>query len=192
MSACASLTGLSDFPWAPVWLFPPPHVGCPIPSSQTWHHQAWPSHSWAHGCHEDVVRLPQAHWSSNPFASLLSHPVMAGHFPVLQVGSRTQVSPPLRSPNLLCMGGFLSIAPLHTMGQDQVQGPDQCLTPGPSSQLSHQFWAWRIYFFFFFLAVLGLHCCTRAFSSCGEPGLLFAAVHRFLTEVASLVAQHRL
>ena len=150
MSACASLTGLSDFPWAPVWLFPPPHVGCPIPSSQTWHHQAWPSHSWAHGCHEDVVRLPQAHWSSNPFASLLSHPVMAGHFPVLQVGSRTQVSPPLRSPNLLCMGGFLSIAPLHTMGQDQVQGPDQCLTPGPSSQLSHQFWAWRIYFFFFF------------------------------------------
>ena len=31
-------------------------------------------------------------------------------------------------------------------------------------------------FFFFlklFLAVLGLHCCTRAFSSCGERGLLF-------------------
>ena len=26
--------------------------------------------------------------------------------------------------------------------------------------------------FFFFLAVLGLHCCTWAFSSCGERGLL--------------------
>ena len=29
-----------------------------------------------------------------------------------------------------------------------------------------------IYIFFFFLAVLGLCCCTRAFSSCGEWGLL--------------------
>ena len=28
------------------------------------------------------------------------------------------------------------------------------------------------YYFFFFLAVLGLRCCARAFSSCGERGLL--------------------
>ena len=27
--------------------------------------------------------------------------------------------------------------------------------------------------FFFFFAVLGLHCCTQAFSGCGERGLLF-------------------
>ena len=26
--------------------------------------------------------------------------------------------------------------------------------------------------FFFFLSVLGLHCCAQAFSSCGECGLL--------------------
>ena len=45
---------------------------------------------------------------------------------------------------------------------------------------------------FFFLAVLGLHCCTPAFSSCGERGLLFVAVHGLLIAVASLVAEHGL
>ena len=43
-----------------------------------------------------------------------------------------------------------------------------------------------------FLAVLGLRCCTRAFSSCGEQGLLFVAVRRLLIAVASLVAEHGL
>ena len=43
-----------------------------------------------------------------------------------------------------------------------------------------------------FLAVLGLRCCARAFSSCGERGLLFVVVHRLLVAVASLVAEHRL
>ena len=52
-----------------------------------------------------------------------------------------------------------------------------------------------IFFFFFnfylFLAVLGLRCCTRAFSSCGERGLLFVVV-RGLMAVASLVVEHGL
>ena len=43
-----------------------------------------------------------------------------------------------------------------------------------------------------FLAVVGLHCCTRAFSSFGRRGLLFIAVHRLLTAVASLITEHRL
>ena len=47
-------------------------------------------------------------------------------------------------------------------------------------------------FFFFFLATLGFRCCTRAFSSCGEQGLLFVAVRGLLTAVASLVAEHGL
>ena len=49
------------------------------------------------------------------------------------------------------------------------------------------------YFYFFiylFLAALGLRCCVRAFSSCGEQGLLFFAVHGLLIAVASLVAEH--
>ena len=46
--------------------------------------------------------------------------------------------------------------------------------------------------FFFFLAVLGLHCCTRAFSSCSEWGLLFVAVRGLLIAVASLVVEHGL
>ena len=45
---------------------------------------------------------------------------------------------------------------------------------------------------FFFLAALGLHCCMRAFSNCGEQGLLFVVVHRLLIVVASLVAEHGL
>ena len=43
-----------------------------------------------------------------------------------------------------------------------------------------------------FLAVLGLRCCARAFSSWGEQGLLFLAVRGLLIAVASLVAEHGL
>ena len=51
-----------------------------------------------------------------------------------------------------------------------------------------------IYFIFIylFLAVLGLRCCLRAFSSCGERGLLFVAVFRLLIAVASLVVEYGL
>ena len=40
---------------------------------------------------------------------------------------------------------------------------------------------------YFFLALLGLHCCVQAFSSCSEQGLLFVAVKGRLIVVASLV-----
>ena len=50
----------------------------------------------------------------------------------------------------------------------------------------------RLYLFIFFLAVLGLRFCARAFSSCGRRGPLFIAVCGPLTIVASLVAEHRL
>ena len=46
--------------------------------------------------------------------------------------------------------------------------------------------------FFFFLVALDLHCCMQVFSSCGEQGLLFIAVHGLLIAVASLVAEHGL
>ena len=45
-------------------------------------------------------------------------------------------------------------------------------------------------FIYLFLAALVLHCCARAFSSCGERGLLFVAVHGLLIAVGSLVAEH--
>ena len=45
-------------------------------------------------------------------------------------------------------------------------------------------------FIYLFLAVLGLRCHVRAFSSYGEQGLLFVAVRRLLIAVASLVAKH--
>ena len=43
---------------------------------------------------------------------------------------------------------------------------------------------------YLFLAALGLRCYAWAFPSCGEQGLLFVEVHRLLTAVASLVAEH--
>ena len=49
-----------------------------------------------------------------------------------------------------------------------------------------------IYVFIYFLAVLGLRFCARAFSACGKRGPLFIAVRGPLTIVASLVAEHRL
>ena len=53
---------------------------------------------------------------------------------------------------------------------------------------------WQADFFFlvYFLAALGLRCCPRAFSSCGELGLLFVVVRGLLIAVASLVAEHGL
>ena len=42
------------------------------------------------------------------------------------------------------------------------------------------------------MAALGLRCCTWAFSSYGERGLLFVAVRGLLIVVASLVAEHGL
>ena len=48
------------------------------------------------------------------------------------------------------------------------------------------------FFFFLFMAVLGLRFCARAFSSCGKRGPLFIVVRGPLTVTASLVAEHRL
>ena len=42
------------------------------------------------------------------------------------------------------------------------------------------------------MAALGLRCCVQAFSTCGEPGLLFVAVHGLLIAVASLVVERGL
>ena len=54
------------------------------------------------------------------------------------------------------------------------------------------FFFFLILFIYLFLAVLGLHFCVRAFSSCGERGPLFIAVRGPLTIAASLVAEHKL
>ena len=47
-------------------------------------------------------------------------------------------------------------------------------------------------FIYLLLAVLGLRCCARAFSSCGERELLFVAVRRLLIAVASFAVEHGL
>ena len=48
------------------------------------------------------------------------------------------------------------------------------------------------YFYLLFMAVLGLHLCARAFSSCGKRRPLSIAARGPLTIAASPVAEHRL
>ena len=50
----------------------------------------------------------------------------------------------------------------------------------------------KFIYLFYFLAVLGLRFCARAFSSCSKRGPLFITMRGPLTIVASLVAEHRL
>ena len=49
-----------------------------------------------------------------------------------------------------------------------------------------------LFIYYLFMAVLGLHFCARAFSSCGKWGPLFITVRGPLIIAASLVAEHRL
>ena len=49
-----------------------------------------------------------------------------------------------------------------------------------------------LFLFYLSLTALGLCCCTQAFSSCDEWGLLFVVVWRLLISVASLVSEHGL
>ena len=50
----------------------------------------------------------------------------------------------------------------------------------------------NLFIYYLFLAALGLCCCARAFSSCGEWGLLFVAVSGLLIAVASLAVEYGL
>ena len=56
----------------------------------------------------------------------------------------------------------------------------------------YTFFLFKKIFIYLFMAVLRLHCCAWAFSSCGNLGLLFIVVRVLLIAVASLVAEHRL
>ena len=65
----------------------------------------------------------------------------------------------------------------------------------PFLSYAEMVYVWSFFFtlkkiFSLFLAVLGLHCCTWAFSSWGEWGILFTEVLGLLTVVASPVVQH--
>ena len=70
--------------------------------------------------------------------------------------------------------------------------PGAAAGPSRRGQLSIFFFNKFICIYIYFLVVLGLRCCAQAFSSCGERGLLFIAVHGLLIAVASLVADHGL
>ena len=70
--------------------------------------------------------------------------------------------------------------------------PTDCIYFLYSCQFNGQKMASLCLFVCLFMAVLGLHCCAQAFSSCGERGLLFVAVCELLIVVASLAVEHGL
>ena len=74
-----------------------------------------------------------------------------------------------------------------SQGNSREYRPSALFQALQSDQPTFQSW---LKYFLFFLAELGLHCCTWAFSSCGEQGLLFIVVLGLLTAVASLIVQH--
>ena len=79
----------------------------------------------------------------------------------------------------------------HTSSSPQPRFPVN--NPRYDSYFGQKFsFSFILKFIYLFLAALGLRCCAWAFSSCGERGLLFAAVSGLLIGVASLVAEHRL
>ena len=95
---------------------------------------------------------------------------------------------------------FSTISPLPT---PLFLVPRQGIEPAPPAVevRSPNHWTAREFPLFSFLFYLKnfylfiyfwLHRCVRAFSSCGEQGLLFIAVRRLLIAVASLVAEQGL
>ena len=72
--------------------------------------------------------------------------------------------------------------------------PQECITQLPLLKYVVDILSFRYEFskFILFLAVLGLRCCARALSSCGEQGLLPICGTGLLIAMASLVVAHRL
>ena len=87
------------------------------------------------------------------------------------------------------MGGHLLLSTVFKLKKILAQSDDHLFLERHYIKNPHMCFYLLIYLF---LAVLGLRCCTRAFSSCGERGLLFAAVPGLLIAVASLAAEHGL
>ena len=89
---------------------------------------------------------------------------------------------------------FQILFPLRLL--QNIEQSSLCYTVGPCclSTLNTAVYTFFKFYLFIclFLAVLGLHFCARAFSSCGKRWPLFIAVHGPLTVAASLVAEHRL
>ena len=80
---------------------------------------------------------------------------------------------------------------LWDLGPSSLVSADSLRSKGHSGSVLPFFFFYK-FIYLFILAVLGLHFCARAFSSCGKQGSLLTAVRGPLTIAASPVAEHRL
>ena len=108
------------------------------------------------------ARIPAGMWAH---VCVLTKPVLSSHYPI-------QLPPPPSPGSFLrvdrvCTHNWwmfiFSLAPQHLWGYHLLLCWGGCHTIFKKLII--------------YLAVLGLHCCMQAFSSCSEQGLLFVAVH---------------
>ena len=115
--------------------------------------------------------LPTKHGHSLPVQQAPSQSPVTS-LPRSQPAGRHQVLP---HPPPVSSSPCFSPSPQAALSLAVTAVPDFYLVSLPSVLVTFIF-----FFLTYCLATLGLLCCTWAFSSCGEPGLPFLAVHRLL------------
>ena len=143
---------------------------------------AWRTHQPAGRLQKNVHRCAQAHRQAGEAAGLGRNRAGGGRTPTqVRVAGISQPATPQRPAS-----STLHSQPLRDIRSQKCRARNNGLT----NALGCFFFFNK--FIYLFLAVLGLRCCARAFSSCSKRGLLFVVVRGLLIAVASLVAEHGL
>ena len=93
---------------------------------------------------------------------------------------------------LVCIIHHLTLLISHICQMNKPSYWYVCQLKAYSQGYNFSFFKNLFILFIFIFGCVGSCHCVRAFSSCGEQGLLLVAVRGLLIVVASLVAEHRL
>ena len=95
-----------------------------------------------------------------------------------------------KSAKSYCLLGKKLVSVTEKNDSQEQNVSQECLDGGEHiSSSSKKGSSWNFISVYLFLAVLGLHCFVRIFSSVFKRGLLFAAVCRLLTAVTPLLSR---
>ena len=161
------------------------------------------------GAPEDPCLGTQGRWKSTEFPSQRKDRVISSHRTALQInGNRLPAhcgfrshhpeEDPKRTSSLYPqpLVGFSSRSfPHPSKAGDCLGGSQEPQRIGTCPEMRSAVTGVGVItvIFLLFLAVLGLLCCTQAFSSCSEGGVpLWCSLQGLLTAAASLVVEHKL